>query len=316
MLHIKTHQNTQGSALLSALFIMTLVAICATAMSMRLQLDIYRTRLTIGSDKLYLASQLVNFWASDVLSRPALGFKSAKEGGKLIDFPKKMEKIYPDVVTKGSLYDLQAVFNLNNISNTKYQSVLINLLEHLLPNIPGQQREKLTSAISYWINPYHPEYHKDDQINLYLNHRPPYLPGFQFMRSPSELRLITSVNATLYQTLTPSITTLPEVTPININTASSALIMSLGNGLNQTELHEFILAKGHEGFKNINILMPLLEKLNIPVDEITLESIYYLSIATTSSTDLNLSSYCVLKRSKDKQGRIKIDIISESLNTL
>jgi general secretion pathway protein K len=48
-----------GGALLTALFIMTLVAIVATAMSTRLQLDIYRTRLIVTYDKLYLASQAI-----------------------------------------------------------------------------------------------------------------------------------------------------------------------------------------------------------------------------------------------------------------
>ena len=53
----------RGSALLTALFIMTLVAIVATAMSTKLQVDIYRTRLTLTHDKLYLASQGVAVWA-------------------------------------------------------------------------------------------------------------------------------------------------------------------------------------------------------------------------------------------------------------
>jgi general secretion pathway protein K len=61
-------QSHRGSALISALFIMTLVAIAATAMSTRLQLDIYRTRLTLITDKLYLASQYVTFWAMSELT--------------------------------------------------------------------------------------------------------------------------------------------------------------------------------------------------------------------------------------------------------
>ena len=64
--------RNRGSALISALFIMTLVAIAATAMSTRLQLDIYRTRLTISSDKLFLASQAVTFWAMHTLSNESL----------------------------------------------------------------------------------------------------------------------------------------------------------------------------------------------------------------------------------------------------
>lgn len=66
MLSNKSKQT--GSALISALFIMTMVAIAATAMSSRLQLDINRVRLGILSDKLYLASQAVSFWSLNQLS--------------------------------------------------------------------------------------------------------------------------------------------------------------------------------------------------------------------------------------------------------
>ena len=61
----KSKSGSKGSALISALFLMTLIAIVATAMSSRLQFDIYRTRLVIASDKLYLSSQYVMFWALD-----------------------------------------------------------------------------------------------------------------------------------------------------------------------------------------------------------------------------------------------------------
>ena len=46
-------KKNKGGALLTALFIMTLVAIVATAMSTRLQLDIYRTDLIVSHNKLY-----------------------------------------------------------------------------------------------------------------------------------------------------------------------------------------------------------------------------------------------------------------------
>ena len=315
MAHIKTHGNKRGSALLSALFIMTLVAICATAMSMRLQLDIYRTRLTLDSDKLYLASQAVTFWAMDILSEQNILFKSAKAHGKLIDFPGQLQNIYPDVKTEGSIYDLQAVFNLNNLSDKKFQPLFLNLLEHIPSKMTASAREQLVNAITFAISPYQPKNGQDDALSPYLKYQPPYLPGFQLMNSPSQLRIIANVNAALYQTLMPYITALPEVTPININTASNLLLMSLGNGLSETELNELLQARGKEGFKNLNVITPLLQKLHIPNEQITLESIYYLSLSTTSSTDLNLTLYSVLKRSKDKQGHISIQVVTETLNT-
>ena len=86
--------NQRGSALISALFIMTLVAIAATAMSTRLQMDIYRTRLSVNSDKLYLASQAVTGWALAQLS-------TRNRQGQSTLFPKKLKFIYPGVITEG-----------------------------------------------------------------------------------------------------------------------------------------------------------------------------------------------------------------------
>ena len=73
-LQFMTGRSINGSALLSALFIMTLIAIAATAMSTRLQLDIYQTRMTINSDKLYLASDVVKFWAMEQLKQKSIFF--------------------------------------------------------------------------------------------------------------------------------------------------------------------------------------------------------------------------------------------------
>src|SRR5438128_155496 len=71
-----------GSALLSALFLMTLIAIAATAMSTRLQLDIYRTRLSFHSAQLNLASEVVGFWAMDRLMNPSVKLTRLDEEGR------------------------------------------------------------------------------------------------------------------------------------------------------------------------------------------------------------------------------------------
>ncbi len=102
------YKSNIGSALLSALFIMTLVAIAATAMSTRLQLDIYRTSLMLNSDKLYLASQAVSNWAMDMLSTKKNFYKALHDNGEVAIFPSSLQNIYPDVIIKGNLYDLQA----------------------------------------------------------------------------------------------------------------------------------------------------------------------------------------------------------------
>ncbi len=309
-------QSKGGSALISALFIMTLVAIAATAMSTRLQLDIYRTRLTIARDELYLASQAVTFWAMDTLSVVNKRFIVKGKNRTLASFPSPLQHVYPEVTVTGDLYDLQALFNLNNLRNKKFQPLFFRLLENTLTTSDNTQRKSLMSALIYWITPYQPGHGHDVYLSFYTKQRPPYLPGFQPMQSISELRLVYGVSYEIYQALLPSVTVLPEETPININTAPKALLMSLGNGLNQTEVDELLQARGKKGITDVRKLYQLLQKLDIPFDQITIESTYYLCVSKATSLDLTLTTYTVIKRSKDRQGNLSVSLVRESLNTI
>ncbi|KTD30648.1 type II secretion system minor pseudopilin GspK [Legionella maceachernii] len=305
--------KSNGSALISALFIMTLVAIAATAMSTRLQLDIYRTRLTIMSDKLYLASQAVSFWAMSELTHSKNQFTISDEFGKVLDFPKQFKSIYPDILLKGELYDLQSRFNLNNISEQKYQLPFLHLLKQITP-LNQQQREELRLILNNWLTPYQPG--QDNEISLYyMKQKPPYYPAQQLMRSVSEFRLLKGISAKLYRRLLNQMTVLPESTPININTASRPVLTTLGYGLTTTQVNELIKARGKKGITNLKQITPILKKLNIRDEQITLASQYFMSIARVSSADLNLTVYSVFKRNKDKKGQVSVSVISESFNT-
>ncbi len=138
----------QGSALISALFIMTLVAIAATAMSTRLQFDIYRTRLTIASDKLYLATQAVTFWGMDAL-KDIRKLKLNGKDGLLATLPTVLQRIYPEVELKGKVVDMQALFNINNLQDRKFHASFFHLLEHTLVKSDDAQRKALFYALYY-----------------------------------------------------------------------------------------------------------------------------------------------------------------------
>lgn len=311
-----TKRKEKGSALISALFIMTLIAIAATAMSTRLQVDIYRTRLTISSDKLYLASQAITFWAMDRLTDPKQRLTAHDTNGKLLDYPKQLQRIYPDVNIEGHLYDLQARFNLNNLQDKTFQLFFYGLLDHALKKTDASARRFIVDATSNWINSYQPERGRDTLSYRYTKQKPPYLPGYQPMQNVSEFRMVIGINAELFQAISPYITALPEVTPININTAPKPLLMALGNGLNPSQVSELMDARGKKGFTNLAEVSPLLQKLNIPNDQVTTDSNYFLSVAITSTQDLTMTVYSILKRGKEKKGTMVASIISESLNTV
>ena len=303
-----------GSALLTALFIMTLVAIVATAMSTKVQLDIYRTKLIINHDKLYLASQAVTFWALGELSNKKNKFIHANKQGIVSQYPKNMEHIDNTVTLNGALYDLQARFNLNNVVNKKAIFQFMNLINTIIPQTNESERMKLALALNDWLLLYDIARGKDDYLSYYLTQKPAYHPSHQLMSSASEFRLVKEVNASIYLALEPFITALPESTPININTAPIQILKSLSNTMNDSALNELIMERKENGIKDIGKISEILKKLDIAPDQITLESTYFLNVAYAKSDNLNLTVYALLKRTRDKDGKTSVSIIRESFN--
>lgn len=308
------HRKQKGSALLSALFIMVLVAIAASAMSIRLQIDIHRTRISLTSDRVYLASQAVTFWAMDILSHKTQ-FVSQDAHGKLLNFPRSLQTMYPHFKIEGELYDLQARFNLNNLQDASFQSMFLALLEELLVNDKTLQLKKIVQATVYWISPYHPGDGHSEELDYYMHQDPSYIPSYQTMVNSSEWRLVRGVNEHVYQTLLPYITVLPEPTPINLNTAPPSLLKTLGHGLNESQLSELLEAKGEHGIKDLKDITVLTQKLDIPYKQITLTSQYFLCVAMVHAPDLTLTKYTLLKKNPNKTEAVKVTILQESLNT-
>lgn len=304
----------RGSALLTALFIMTLVAIVATAMTTRLQLDIYRTRLIVTHDKLYLASQVVTFWSLNELTDKTKLFTRLNEQGMVEQFPSKLGTIYDRVTLSGGLYDLQARYNLNNILEKKSMMSFINLIKNVLQS-NDTASTNLALSVKDWLSAYELARGKDAYTAYYLSQKPPYFPSHQIMQSSSELRLVKDIDAATFLAFEPFITVLPETTPINLNTAPKQLIMSLGNGISEVQANELIMARGEDGIKDIKDINELLKKLDLPNEQITIESQYFLNVANASSEDFNIVVYTLLKRSKDNQGKLSVSIIRESINS-
>jgi general secretion pathway protein K len=307
-------QKHRGGALLTALFIMTLVAIVATAMSSHLQVDIYRTRLIVTHDKLYYASQAVAFWAMDELKDPKKKFAISNDEGMVSKLPNSMIRVYPSVILSGELYDLQSRFNLNNLINKKSFLGFSNLVSRLVPNLTGPERIEMAFAINNWISTYDLALGTDKYLSYYLKQNPSYHSSHQFMQSVSELRLVKDVNAKTYLALQPYLTALPEPTALNFNTANVKTLLSLGNALNEDKVSELIEARGEKGLKNLAKIEELLKKFNVGSDQITLESTYFLSIAHASTENQNFTVYTLLKRSRDKKNKLSVSILRESIN--
>lgn len=305
----------RGSALLTALFIITIVAIVTTAMTTRLSIDIQRTTMIDDTDKLQLASQSVMFWAMDRLSDPKQSLQNLNTRGKVLTLPKSLQFLVPNITLNGELYDLQARFNINSLYNKNYEGVLFGLLSELQIGSGSFERKDKLDSILYWLQPIQPNGHHDTWYDRYARQTPPYFPSHLPMSNLSELRLVYGISARMYQKLEPYLCALPETTPININTASQSLLLALGAGMKESEIAHIISERAQHPYKDLNTLTPLLQKYQIQSSILTTESQYFLLITTASYADVMLKTYTQLKRSKDKSGLWNVSILSQSINS-
>lgn len=299
-------KKNQGTAIITALFIVTLIAIIATAMSSRLQMDIHRTELIKSSDKHRLASQSVVFWAMDRLADEHQPLKAQDDAGKVLVFPNKMASIYPGIKTQGAIYDMQARFNLNNVTDESFLPVYFGLLQSVFKDSDSKSAIQIIDATVHWIKgPSKTQAGHDDWFDRYTKQRPVYFPPYQLMQDPSELRTVIGVTPQIYQALQPYITALPNVTAINLNTAPLLVLRALGDGLTEHDAHEIELLRQTKELKQTSDLGEMWEKLHIPVSQITFSSDYFLVVTKTSSYKKNQTYYALLKREKNK-GKINV----------
>lgn len=305
----------QGSALITALFIMVLVAIVAVSISTQLKWDISRTRLTLTRNTLHLASDAILFWAMDTLSQDKPFNIALDDNGTVVRLPKSL-KLSSGVTVHGEIVDLQSRFNVNNLQDRQNQTLFYHLLSNTL-DIEPKKRYDITHAVSNWVSTMTGKEANNKHYNAlqYLAKTPPYYPAYQAMKNSSELQLVHGMNNSLFTLLAPYVTTLPEPTKLNVNTAPSMLLKSLGvaQPLYDSQIEEIQLTRKEKPFRTKKQMSAFLNKFNIPEQDLTFESNYFLGIAHCQSPSGDLTVYSVLRRTKSKTGNYIISLISQSM---
>lgn len=308
-------KNTKGSALISALFIMTLVAIATTAMMIRLQHDIQQVRLNLVMDKLYLASQEVVFWGMSALTKDPL-----PKDPRFYIFPQTQENSYPGITLSGELVDLQGRFNLNILKNVESdeenqinESGFYLLLNQVLNESQASQNRLIVAATRDWVNEKVNVQSIDPYQVYYESQTPPYNAAHQPMKSISEFRLVRGVDEKLYKTMETYLTALPVPTPINLNTAPAPVLMTLGANIDEEDAKRLVSIRGPQGFQDLAQVNQFLSQYKIPVKRITLESDYFLCIAHAKTAGLEITHYAILKRGNHQNKRVTY-LIYDSLN--
>ena len=291
---------TRGSALLSALFIMTLVAIATTALMLQLNHSIEQTRLVMSTNQFHQDATAIRYWAMSTLTNPKYSDFGHTPGATLTS-----KKIHPPTIQgvhfSSEIIDLNARFNINNLKkNNKHSSAkttFYRLNKNLLEDETGRDAYRVTQTLTQWINNT-----KSDASHL--------------MVSLSEMHQVHGITPQTYQALEPYLTALPPQTQININTASDTLLEAMAQGGDTKQaIQALIKARGEKGLASPQAARNILKKLSIPIDDVCTDSEYFLNIGHARHAAQNLTLYSLLKRTKEKNGNFSVKLVHETWNT-
>jgi general secretion pathway protein K len=289
---IPLSQIQGGTALITALFIMTLVAAAATLMMLGEQIATNRTKLIIKTEQAYCYQHLVIAWAEDEI-------KSLQSQPNFLPnwpvvFP---EQHFAGALLTGQLLDAQSLFNLNTVTKLEQAQVFKRLMQIVSPTLDSAEAQTIGLNLSAWIS-------STGNDASYLAALPPYRAAHQFLVHPSELRLINGVSAELYLKLQPFIVALPEPTTINVNSAPPTILKALSEKIDILAVMDY--RKSQHRFATLQEFNAIAHMDNTSEDLLGTSSRYYLCQAKVMIDRRNYVLYSLLKASPDSNGKVTV----------
>ena len=304
------HQRQRGVALLTVLLVVALATTTAVAMASRQQLDIRRTEniLYQGQALMYLYG--VESWSQQFLA-------DDRRDNEIDHLGEDWATRLPPLPVEGGqvqgyMEDLQGRFNLNSLNQSGEPGKLAQeRFERLLRQL--ELNPEIVSTILDWLDAdieiRFPAGAEDD---FYLGLEPAYRSANQNMLSPSELLLLKDLDKETYEKLRPFVTTLPATTPININTASAEVLLSLADDLSKSGIEGLLKKREDEAYNNVEDFLAdeMFAGKNIPLDGLSVNSDYFLLQAQADIGHVQQTLTSVFVR--DNEGRIQTIVRSET----
>ncbi|MGB5472196.1 MAG: type II secretion system minor pseudopilin GspK [Gammaproteobacteria bacterium] len=249
-MHIRNGKgNTpqQGVALVTALLVVALATVAAVAMATRLHVDVRRTANLVHGEQSYAYALAAESWAQVILRRDANDstYDALDEDWAAALPPIPVEGGF----VSGKVSDLQGRFNVNNLvgADGKPDTGSIDYFKRLL-NVLELDPELATTLLDWIdadINATFPGGAEDD---TYLLADPPYRAANRRLVSISELRLVLGFTDEVMQVLLPYVTALPDVTTININTATAVVLLALDENMTAQGVETLLADREQEPF--------------------------------------------------------------------
>jgi general secretion pathway protein K len=152
----------------------------------------------------------------------------------------------------GAVQDLQGRFNVNNLidDNGVVDEESVKQFQRLLLSLGLDQR--FAGVAADWIdNDIDASFPDGAEDSIYTGMIPPYRAANQALSSVSELAALDGMDKLTFNALEPHITALPGRTNVNVNTATPAVLQSLGENMAVADVESLIAERETGGFADV-----------------------------------------------------------------
>ena len=294
-----SQRHERGVALITAMLIVSLATLIASALFWESHLDRRRTENLLYSDQALQYALGAEAWAHDIL-RQDLAESSSDHLGEpwaVALPPLPIDGGY----IEGLIEDMQGRFNINNLIDAdgvideRSQRQLERLLELL------ELEPRIAAAVADWVDTdLEPSFPDGVEDGVYTGREPAYRAPNLPVTSASELLAIEGIDRDAYALLKPFVTALPVGTQINVNTAPSLVLQSLGPTISPNEAEALVQEAQEIGFEDLGAFTGIVPPEQL--DRMAVASRFFrISVRVTLGTTL-FTMYSLLER--DEQGHV------------
>ena len=253
----------RGVALITAMLITALAGSVAAGLSWDNALDVRRTMIMLYRDQAIQVAVGSEGWVRSILSDDLANSPSDHLGEiwatEIPALPIDTEAVQGEIF--GKIEDLQGRFNINNLldGNGEVDQPSFEQFERLLTVLGLDVR--LAGVTADWLDADQTENIPDGAEDpLYSALTPSYRTANQRIANVTELAALDGMDRASFEILLPHVTALPERTPINVNTATSPVLQSLGPNIRESDAEGLIALREDGGFVDYaGVFAPLVD---------------------------------------------------------
>ena len=290
----KKLQFQTGTALVTALLIVALASVIATAMLKQQHIDIRRANNMVKGDQAVLYLRVGENWVRKLLAEDSI---SSKIDSLTEDWAKENNKLDVDGGTiQFDVEDLQGRLNLNNLLDQEGRPSKPDLGQFRNLLVALELDPELTQPIVDWI---------DTDINVslptgaedqeYLALDQPYRTANAPFVSSSELMLIKGFSREIFDKLAPYITALPKRVEVNVNTASIPVFAAV-IGVDLVEAESIYSARPEKGYQDITEFRGQQALTGKTVVGVNVKSEFFMARVIVGLGRYNVSQHSVIAR--------------------